>query len=194
MAKIVSNTPLIIGITGAFGSGKSTASSFLSKKGFQDIALSSFLEEEAHRRGIAHITRKILQDIGNEWRNLYGKGILAQKALEAVGNGQAVVIDGIRNVGEVEVLRKHDTFLLLAIVSDREKRFERLKGLKRREDLTWDVFTQLDYRDLGIEQEKKGLQVASCIALADRFIENNGTTEDFIKRLERFVEETQESN
>lgn len=189
MTNQASNIARIIGITGAFGSGKSTASSFLSKNGFNDIVLSSFLEEEAHKRGVEKVTRKILQDIGNEWRATYGKGILAQKALEVVGEGQHIVIDGIRNVGEIEVFRKHDNFLLLAIVSDRENRFNRLKQLKRREALTWDVFEKLDYRDLGIDQEEKGLQVASCIALADRYIENNGTEEAFLERLERFLEE-----
>lgn len=187
MARIASNKPLIIGITGAFGSGKSTASSFFSKKGFQDIALSSFLEEEAHRRGESRVTRKILQDIGNEWREMFGKGILAEKALEIVETGQNIVVDGIRNIGEVEKFRQTGTFLLLAIVSDRDKRFERLKAMRRREDLTWELFEKLDYRDLGIEQEDKGLQVASCIALADKFIENNTTFENFIERLEQLT-------
>lgn len=191
MAKIASNTPLIIGITGAFGSGKSTASSFFSKNEFQDIVLSSFLEEEAHKRGETYITRKVLQDIGNEWRISYGKGVLAQKALESVGTNQKIVIDGIRNVGELEVLRGHGNFVLLAMVSDREKRFERLKDLKRREELTWELFDKLDYRDLGIEQEEKGLQVASCIALADNYIENNGTQEEFYERLQEFLKEVQ---
>ncbi len=189
MSSLPSNRPLIIGITGAFGSGKSTASSFFSKNGFQDIALSSFLEEEAHRRGETKITRKVLQDIGNEWRGLYGKGILAQKALETVNAGEKIVIDGIRNVGEVEILRETGNFVLLAVVSDRANRFERLKTMKRREELTWDLFEKLDYRDLGIRQEEKGLQVAACIALADRFIENNGTFEGFVKRLEGLVQE-----
>lgn len=189
MVKTVSNTPLIIGITGAFGSGKSTASSFFSKNSFQDIALSSFLEEEAHKREETYITRKVLQDIGNEWREQFGKGILAQKALELVRSDDKIVIDGIRNVGEVEVLRKSGYFILLAIVSDRKKRFERLKTLKRREELTWELFEKLDYRDLGIEQEEKGLQVASCIALADNYIENNGSAQKFYERLEQFLEE-----
>lgn len=185
---IVSKQPQIIGITGAFGSGKSTASSFFSKKGFSDITLSSFLEEEAHKRGASRVTRKLLQDIGNEWRTTYGNGVLAEKALEAVKDG-IIVIDGIRNVGEVEVLRKHGNFILLAIVSDRKKRFDRLHEWKRREELTWEIFERLDYRDLGIDEEEKGLQGAYCIALADVYIENNGTLEEFVEKLQQFVKE-----
>ncbi len=56
----------IIGVAGAFGSGKSTAAEFFEEYGFKKIVLSRFLEDEARRRGTKDITRKILQDIGNE--------------------------------------------------------------------------------------------------------------------------------
>lgn len=181
--------PFIIGITGAFGSGKSTAAQFFEKKGFVQITLSTFLEEEAHKRQIP-ITRKILQDIGNEWREKYGKAILAKLALGKIEKErfQKVIVDGIRNVGEIEALRKNNIFVLLALVADRKIRFERLMRIKRREELTWELFTQLDYRDLGIVNTEKGLQVASCIALADTYIENNVGEEIFIKRLQDFVD------
>lgn len=177
----------IIGITGAFGSGKSTAASFFESKGFKKIILSSFLEEEAKNQGVGKITRKILQDIGNEWRKKYGSGVLAKKALALLKKDKTdrYVIDGIRNVGEIDELRKNDAFVLLAIITDRRIRFERLRKLKRRELLTWELFTKLDRRDLGLGQKKTGLQVAACIALADVFIENNGSMEGFKKKLER---------
>lgn len=176
------NKPLLIGITGAFGSGKSTAAEFFQSKGFQKIILSLFLEEEAYRKGFRKITRKILQNIGNELREKSGREILAKKALEVLGNKNGV-IDGIRNLGEVEEFRKNKNFILVAVVSNRKIRFERLKKLKRREDLTWDLFTKLDTRDLGIGEEKTGLQTAICIALADVFIVNNRKIEDFKKKL-----------
>ena len=142
---------LIIGITGAFGSGKSTASSFFEKKGFTKIVLSSFLEIEAKKRGIKKISRKILQDIGNEWREKYGSGILAKKANQLLKqkNTQRIVVDGIRNLGEIEEFKKNKNFVLVAIVANRKIRFERLRSLKRREELTWDIFEKLDKRDLG---------------------------------------------
>ncbi|HXS15009.1 MAG TPA: AAA family ATPase [Candidatus Saccharimonadales bacterium] len=178
--------PVIIGITGAFGSGKSTAADYFEKKGFVSITLSSFLEEEATRRNLVPITRKNLQDIGNEWRETYGKGILAQRALEKAESdlSQRYVVDGLRNTGEIEVFRENANFQLVAIVSDRKNRFERLQKVKRREEMTWELFETLDARDLGTESSGNGLQVASCIALADIFIENNTTEELFKKRLD----------
>src|SRR3989344_1416919 len=125
----------LIGINGGFGSGKSTAASFFEPKGFSKIILSSFLEEEARRRGFKKITRKILQDIGNEWRKKFGHGILAEKAVNYIKKEKIkkAVIDGIRNSGEVKKFKKEKNFVLLAIITDKKNRFERLKNLKRRE-------------------------------------------------------------
>jgi len=180
-----SNTKRIIGITGAFGSGKTTAAQYFKKKGYTVIALSKPLEEEAIKRKLP-LTRKILQDIGNEWREKYGSGILATKALSSAKNNGKLVIDGLRNLGEVEALRKNNG-VLLAIVADRDIRFERLRKLKRREKLTKSLFRSLDLRDLGVDEKITGLQTALCIALADVYIDSNSDIDDFKLKLEAFL-------
>lgn len=182
---------IIIGITGAFGSGKSTAADFFGIRGFKKITLAQFLEKEANRRGIKKITRKILQDIGNQWRKKYGKGILAKKACLLLRKKKIKrgVIDGIRNIGEIDELRKSDNFTLIAIIADRKVRFERLQKLKRRETLTWELFTRLDRRDLGLGQKATGLQVAGCVAMADVFINNNDSIGKFKEKLREFLKE-----
>lgn len=178
----------IIGVTGAFGSGKSTAAVFLESKGFRKIILSVFLEEEAIKRDL-EVTRKVLQDIGNEWREKYGSEILARKALEKISTRESekFVIDGIRNVAEIEFLRDSGSFKLIAIFSDRKVRFDRLKKLKRREALDWELFEKLDSRDAGVNEKETGLQVDRCIALADYSIENNGSEEEFKIKLEELL-------
>lgn len=180
---------MIIGITGAFGSGKSEAANFFSSRGFEKVLLSSFLEKDLERRGVKHITRKMLQDLGNEWRKNLGAGVLAKKALEYISkkNYRKVVIDGIRNIGEIEEFRKEKSFILLAVVANRKIRFNRLKKLKRRESLTWELFERLDDRDLGIGEKSTGLQDAFCIALSDVFITNNRTKEYLEKKLGAFI-------
>lgn len=180
----------IIGITGAFGSGKSTAAKYLESKGFRKITLSMFLEEEAKKRGVKKITRKVLQDIGNELRNKYGSGFLARKAIDYLeGNGiHNIVIDGIRNIGEVEELSKKGRFVLVAVIANRKIRFERAKKRKGREKLTPEVFKKLDMRDLGIGENHLGLQVAYCIAMSDIFISNNKNKKRFMEKLKIFEE------
>jgi dephospho-CoA kinase len=184
----VKKKPLLLGITGAFGSGKSTASDFFASKDFTKIELSDFLEEEIRNRYKGKITRKQLQDEGNTMRTKYGSGILAKKALEQIERDKLdrVVISGIRNLGEVEVLCENPHFLLLAIMVDREARFERLQKNPRREKLTSQSFMKLDYRDLGIGEEDSGLQVGMCIAVADVYIDNNGTKEMLKEKLSKY--------
>lgn len=180
------NNTCIIGITGGFGSGKSTAADFLKSKGFKKITLSSFLEKEARKRK-QKITRKILQDIGNQWRTIFGKDILANEALDYIAKHsiKKAVIDGIRNTGEVKRLKKEKNFTLLAITVNPKERFERLKNLKRREKLSWDLFLKLDKRDQS-EKKETGLQVAACQKLADDVVENNGTIMEFKTKLGKF--------
>jgi dephospho-CoA kinase len=179
------NNQQIIGITGAFGSGKSTAADILEKFGFTKISLAQFLEEELVKRGEQNITRKMLQDLGNKWRERYGAEVLAKKALELIKRKKLhkVVVEGFRNSGEILEFRKIINFKLIGVVVNRKIRFERLKNLKRREELNWKLFTELDNRDLGINEGGSGLQVALCLALSDIFIENNSSQREFKEKL-----------
>ncbi len=178
----------IIGITGAFGSGKSTAADFFEGNGFKKIILSNFLEEEARKRGV-EIIRKVLQDMGNEWREKQGASVLADKVIEQILKQklEKVVIDGIRNVGEIKKLQNFGNFTLISIVSSRKNRFERLKKLKRREALIWELFEKLDSRDAGIGEKETGLHVDECIKLADISIENNGREEEYVEKLKNLL-------
>lgn len=180
---------LLIGITGGFGSGKSEAASFFESKGFKTIILSLFLEKEAKIRGFKKITRKILQDIGNEWRKKIGTGVLSEKAIACIKKEKIkrAIIDGIRNPGEVKRLRKEKNFILLGIIADKKNRFERLKNLKRREKLTWELFHKLDRRDMGLGQKEGGLRVLACLKKADFYIENNKSIDEFKNNLAKFL-------
>ncbi len=182
-------TPRIVGIAGAFGSGKSTAAELLKVAGYEHISLGEFLEEELQKRGVQNITRKALQDIGNEWRDQFGSAVLTEKALEhAKAKGyKKIVIEGFRNPDEIKRLRKEKDFILLSLVVNRQTRFERLQSVKRREELTRETFEQLDDRDLGIGEGKKGLQTAICVMMADIFIDNNQDIQSLKNKLTKEV-------
>jgi len=188
---VLENKPLIIGITGAFGSGKSTAAEILESLGFAKIGLVQFLEEELKSRGKNKVTRKLLQDLGNQLREKYGAEVLAQKALKLIKEKRIkkAVVEGFRNSSEIEEFRKQGDFKLIGIVVNRKIRFERLKKLKRREKLNRELFNKLDNRDLGIGEGQKGLQVAICLALSDIFIENNQSLEELKSKIQGALKE-----
>jgi dephospho-CoA kinase len=178
----------IIGITGAFGSGKSTAAAIIESQGYKKIYLSSFLEKEAEAKGLP-MTRKTLQDLGNKLREEKGPGILMKMAIKAMRDEDKIVIDGLRNLGEVDELRKHKEGILLAIIADRKIRYERLKAVKRRETLNLNLFRSLDLRDLGVNEKITGLQTGLCIALADVFVDSNSSMSNFRKDILTFLRE-----
>lgn len=181
--------PLVIGLTGAFGSGKTTAANFFEGKGFTKIVLSSFLREELVKEGKSP-TRKNLQDLGNKLRQENGSGYLAKMALALIleKNIEKAVVDGIRNTHEIETLSQNAKFVLVGIVADRIIRFERVSKMKGREELTREEFETLDRRDLGItEDSDSGLQVAKCLALSEFFVESNDE-EIYPKKLEKILE------
>lgn len=181
--------PTIIGITGTFGSGKSTAADFLSTLGYTKISLSKFLEDALVYSGDKNITRKKLQDLGNAWREQHGNGVLAIKAAEHIKEKkmEKVVIEGFRNLGEIEEIKKTGKLTLIALLVNRSVRYKRLSKSKRREKLTPELFEKLDSRDMGVNEKESGLQVAVCIACADIFLENNTTEKELQKKLEATI-------
>ncbi|MGI8419774.1 MAG: hypothetical protein ACR2LN_03965 [Candidatus Levyibacteriota bacterium] len=186
--------PLLLGITGAFGSGKSTAAAFFAARGFTFIRLSSYIEEEIKRHHASEITRTLLQEKGNALRARFGAGVLAKRVLEQIAKEklERVVIEGISNMEEVERLYKNPNFLLLAIVTDRDIRLRRLQTISGQEVLTMQTFAKQDYSELGVGEKDTGMQTGMCIALADVYVENNNTKAVLEKKLEKYLEETTE--
>jgi dephospho-CoA kinase len=181
--------PQILGITGAFGSGKSTASEYIVSLGYKKISLSKFLEDELVSLGETAITREKLQDLGNSWRTEYGSGVLGKKAVELILTNKfdRVVVEGIRNIEEIGELKKIGTVTLIALMVDRSVRYKRLEKLTRREKLTPELFEKLDARDLGLGESDSGLQTALCIALSDIYINNNTNEKDLLIKIEDVI-------
>jgi len=176
---------IIIGFTGGLGSGCTFLSSGLAEHHlYLYISLSKYLHGELKKRGEKE-TAKNLQDIGNKLRAEYGNNFLALRALEEVELSQEkfpdrknkIVIDGIRNTGEIELLRNFPYFFLISVQAEREKRQQRM--IEDKKCNSADEFLAADKRD---EEEdlESGQQVKKCNYLAD-FIVTNDT---FINKLD----------
>lgn len=170
---------MFIGLTGTLASGKGVIADFLKEKGFAYFSLGDELRNIAKLRGI-ELTRKNLQDLGNELRNKLGGGAIAELISKRIKEEKYndAVIDSIRNPDEIEVLKKLDNFFLVSIDAPWIFRFERMKNRNRESDpKTPEDFLKVEERDFG-EEDEKGQQVRKCMKLADFIFYNDGSMEE----------------
>lgn len=178
----------VIGICGTVGSGKEMVKQVLSKK-FDNyyVTLSDAIKGVLQKRKKS-FTRKDLQDIGDQMRQQYGTHVLAKVCTEFLQRDRSIIIvDGIRNPGEVDYLKKtyKDNFRLIGVDAPVETRFQWVQKRAKPEDpKTLEEFKEIDERDKGNGQPPYGQQVAACLGMADFKIQNDGSQEDFIKKIE----------
>ena len=103
-----------------------------------------------------------------------------------MNQSRKIIIEGIRNPAEIELLKKNPSFVLIGVKAKRELRFKRLLSRGKPWDpKNWNDFVKVDRRDLGIGQNKSGQQVGKCLAYCNYVLTNNEDLKDFEKKLER---------
>jgi dephospho-CoA kinase len=173
----MSNKRLIVCLTGMPGAGKSSVASFLKEKGFVVMTMGDVVREEAKRQGLeptdinlGKMMFKLRQDLGPG-----AVGHIVLQKLARDGSSSNVVIDGIRSIAEVEVLKKVGHVRLLAIHASQDTRFKHLKERARADaPSSGNEFAGRDKRELSV-----GLSEA--IALANEMISNNDLTLEQLK-------------
>jgi len=164
-------TKLIVCLTGMPGAGKTTIAEALTSKGFDKITMGDAVRAEATRRKIEP-TGANLGKLMLDLREKNGSGAVAELIKDQILNSSSdvVLVDGVRSLAEVEVLKKIGTVKVLAIHASGDTRFKFLTGRGRsdapsdRED-----FTKRDSREIGVG-------MSESIALADETISNNNLT------------------
>jgi dephospho-CoA kinase len=169
---------LMVCLTGMPGAGKSTVASFLKEKGFAAVTMGDAVREEAKRQGLEP-TDANLGSLMIKLREDLGPGAVAHlvlRKLERDGSSGNVVIDGIRSIPEVEVLKKAGRVKLLAIYASQDTRFKHLVGRGRSDaPSSTEEFAGRDRRELSVG-------ISEAIALADETISNNDLTLDELKQ------------
>jgi dCMP deaminase len=184
---------MIIGVTGTKASGKGVIAEILGKNGFTYSSLSDCVRDEAESRGIKEYSIADLQDIGNEMREKQGDQVWATRALEKIGEQENYVLDGIRNPGEIDELRKRKDTIIIGVNADQKVIFERLiKRARQSDPKNWEGFIEMEKRDQGEAGNESGQQVRLCMAMVDYIFWNNYVSkeelgEEFIQGKKGFM-------
>ncbi|MBS3151651.1 AAA family ATPase [Candidatus Woesearchaeota archaeon] len=180
---------MIIGITGTLGAGKGTVVEFLKQKGFAHFSVRDFLTQELEKRNLL-VNRDNLLFIANKLREENSPGYIVERLYEKARNGtKDGVIESLRSVGEVEVLKNKGAFHLIAIDADIKKRYERVKQRKSSTDnITFEKFAEDEKIETTSEDPTKS-NLLKCIELADFRIENNGDLNDLKNEVDKIYAE-----
>ena len=177
-----------IGLTGTNASGKSTVIDILRKKGYVPFSLSDILRQELTQRNL-EVSRENLIVIGNELREKYGAGVLAQRCIEQT-DSDYLVIDSIRNPQEVTELRQLKNFFLIAVDAPPEIRFERAQARNRQENAaTLEEFLAIENREKS--QDKNAQNIVACMEMADFKLSNDGPIAELTQKIEAMLDEAQ---
>jgi len=174
--KKIKKTKFIVCLTGMPGSGKSTVADSLKKKGFSVIAMGDVVRDEARRKNIEP-TDINLGKLMLKLRREIGPGAIAQLILNEIEKrevrsdaNQNIVIDGVRSVPEVEILRTIGLVKLLSIHASANTRFDHLKKRARGD-------APLNENDFGIRDKRElAVGISEAIAMSDEMLSNNNLT------------------
>jgi len=173
---------LIVCLTGMPGSGKSTIVSALKSKGIETLNLGDGVRAEAKRRNLEP-SGENLGKLMLQLREKNGPGAIANLLTDQIQNSKSniIIIDGVRSIAEIEVLKNVGSVKLLSIEATAETRFKFLKARGRSDDPeTKEKFAERDNREISVGIDKS-------ISIADETISNNDLTLDELTELAHTV-------
>jgi dephospho-CoA kinase len=166
------------------GSGKSTIVSALKAKGIEVLNLGDGVRAEAKRRNLEP-TGDNLGKLMLELRKKNGAGAIAELLTGSIKNSQSkvIIVDGVRSITEVEVLRNVGSVKLLSIEATADTRYKFLSSRGRSDDpITREKFEERDNRELGVG-------IGESIAIADETIVNSDITlDELTERAHKVIE------
>jgi dephospho-CoA kinase len=175
----------VIAFAGMPFSGKSEAASIAKEMNIPVIRMGDFIWEETKSKGLK-LNDYNIGKTADEMRKKYGMDIWAKKTLEKINSikkCKILIIDGIRNIEEIETFEKElgNNFLLIALQVTDEIRYKRAIN-RGRED---------DSKDLKLikERDKRELSwgLGNVIASADIVMTNQGSIDEFKKRIKKIL-------
>lgn len=171
----------ILAFTGMPCSGKTEAVKIVKDMKIPVIRMGDMVWEETKKQGL-ELNDKNVGNVANKMRNIHGKDIWAKKTVDKIktlDNKPILIIDGIRNMEEIDVFKKElrTDFVIIAIETTTETRRKRAYARGRKDD-------SKDIKDLE-ERDKRelGWGLGVVIASADIVISNEGNIVEFHNKI-----------
>jgi len=177
----------IIAFAGMPFSGKSEAVQIAKDSNIPVVRMGDAVWDEVKNRGL-ELNDKNVGLIADKMRKDHGMDIWARRTLDKIrllDEADVVVIDGIRNVEEIDRFKKElgKDFVVIAIDASDEKRYKRALSRKRQDDSNdLERIKERDKREL-----RWGLDVV--IASADIVISNEGSISEFKNKVRKALNE-----
>ncbi|MGI6443902.1 MAG: AAA family ATPase [Candidatus Dojkabacteria bacterium] len=177
---------IIVAVVGLCGAGKSEVTNMFVENKFEKVYFGDVTFDELKKRNM-EITEENERVIREELRSTNDMAIYAKKSepkiKKAYEEGKNVVVESLYSWSEYKYLKEiyKDSFKLLAVVTDRDLRAERLKNRPHR-PLTDEEVTSRDYSQI------ENTETAGPIAIADHFVLNNGTFEELKKQVQEYID------
>ncbi|MCW7076951.1 MAG: AAA family ATPase [Candidatus Syntrophoarchaeum sp.] len=163
--------------------GKSTASEVARSMGIPCIVMGDIIREEVQRRELEPNDANT-GAVADELRKSEGMDAIAKRTIPKIMKEKnSVVVDGIRGISEVKRFKEQfkDDFILVAILSPFNLRFERMRRRGRDDDgLTHDEFRMRDERE-------EGWGLPDAITASDITVKNDGDLEVFSKKIREIL-------
>lgn len=175
----------IVAIVGMCGAGKSIASDLLEEMGWKKVYFGGVTMEKLKEANL-EVTPENEKMMREGLRRDLGMGAYAKILLPRIleyAEEENTVLDGLYSWDELKILQEElkGNLKVIAIVTDRELRYERL-GQRPVRPFNRE---QAEARDIAeIENSAKG----GPIAMADYYIDNNHDLESYKKRLLSIIE------
>lgn len=168
-------------VTGMPGSGKDEFVKVAKSLGFTDVHMGDTVKAYARSSGIRLVDREIGAFASKE-RKQNGMDVWARRTSENIKNPEKTIVDGLRNIEELEYFRTHfPEAVVVAIYTNRDERLRRILKRNRTDDVKSE--NELEQRD----NRELGWGIGRTISLADHMIVNDGTLEEFKEKAKAFL-------
>ncbi len=134
------------------------------------------------------VNRDSMVIVANDLRSTYGPSyIVEQLYKQAKVSWNNAIIESLRTVGEVQLLKWKENFYFFAIDADPKIRYERvvLRGSET-DKVSYDEFISNEQREMENTDPTKQ-NVAKCMQLADHIFTNNWTVEELNAQIETII-------